>query len=89
MKGKDYFQHDLHYRLLKNIALKVELLYNDNDKEISEYDIQSFMSLFLRRNLDRNVLIVHRESFGKFDCAIAKKKNNKPIILYEGQLSVI
>ncbi len=81
--SKDYFKDDLHYRLLKNIALNVELLYNDNDKEISEYDIQSFMSLFLRRNLHNTEFSIHRESFGKFDCAIAEKKTNKPVILYE------
>jgi len=81
--SKDYFKDDLHYRLLKNIALNVELLYNDNDKEISEYDIQSFMSLFLRRNLYNTDFSIHRESFGKFDCAVAEKKTNNPVILYE------
>lgn len=83
--SEDYFkgEDNIHYRLLKNIALNVELLYNDNDKEISEYDIQSFMSLFLRHNLKNTKFVIHRESFGKFDCAIAEKETNKPVILYE------
>lgn len=81
--SEDYFKENLHYRLLKNIALNVELLYNDNDNEISEYDIQSFMSLFLKHNLKNTEFVIHRESFGKFDCAIAIKKTKTPVILYE------
>ena len=82
--SEDYFKKaDLHYRLLKNIALNVELLYNDNDKEISEYDIQLFMGLFLKHNLKNTKYAIYRERFGKFDCAIADKETNKPVILYE------
>lgn len=79
----EYHKTDLHYRLLKNIALNVELLYNDKDSEISEYDIQAVMSIFLKKNFVNTDFSVNREMFGKFDCAISQKNSTKPEILYE------
>lgn len=79
----DYHKTDLHKRLLKNIALNVELLYNDKDYEISEYDIQAYMSIFLKRNFVNTDFSINREIFGKFDCAISQKSSKEPKILYE------
>ena len=79
----DYHKTDLHKRLLKNIALSVELYYNDKDYEICEYDVQAFMSVFLKRNFINTNFSINREIFGKFDCAISQKSSKKPEILYE------
>jgi len=80
---KDYHKTDIHQRMLRNIALNVELLKNDKDRDISEYDIQAFMALFLRKNLLNTGYHLHRESFGKYDCAIAAEDEKNPEILYE------
>ncbi len=79
----DYHKTDLHKRLVKNIALNVELYYNNKDYEISEYDVQAFMSIFLKRNFINTDFSINREIFGKFDCAISRKESKKPEILYE------
>lgn len=79
----DYHSTDIHSRILRNIALNVELIYNDNYTEISEYDVQAFLSLFLRRYLKNTEFAIFRESFGKYDCAIAHKTKNLPVVLYE------
>lgn|GEM_PF-2288910 len=79
----NYHKTDIHRRILRDIALRVELLFNDRDEDISEYDVQAFQSLFLRRYLKNTDFKVHRESFGKYDCAIAIKETNTPIVLYE------
>ena len=82
---KEINQSRLQKKLLTNIALNVELLYNDSDYEISEYDVQAMISLFLKRFLRNTDLIISREIFGRFDCAISKKKDKTeiPQILYE------
>ena len=77
------FIHDLNYRVLRNIALKTELLYNDKDYDISEYDIQAFMSQFFKRNTQNTGYVTNREAFGKFDCVISQKASNSPSVLYE------
>jgi hypothetical protein len=84
---KDYLnkKDGIHRRLLKNIALNTELLYNDRDYDISEYDIQAFIALFLRKNLTQTAFRVDREMFGKFDCVIRErdKKENPSRVLFE------
>lgn len=72
----DYNKADFHRRMLKNIVLNIELLFNDNDYDISEYDVQAFMSQFLRRNLRNIDFEIYRETFGKFDCSIAAITKN-------------
>ncbi len=79
----NYLKTGIHKRIIRNIALNIEILVNDNDFEISEYDVQAFMSLFLRRNLLNTEYKINRESFGKFDCAISKRNSNDPSILFE------
>ncbi|HAD33954.1 MAG TPA: hypothetical protein DCF44_05580 [Chitinophagaceae bacterium] len=76
---------DIHNRLLRNIALNVELLYNEGVFDISEYDIQSFVASFLRNNLKNTDFRVDRENLGKFDCVITHIKGLKmsPPILFE------
>ncbi|MBC7776482.1 MAG: hypothetical protein H7246_13695 [Phycisphaerae bacterium] len=85
IKGYLNKNDDIHRRLLKNIALNTELLYNDRDYDISEYDIQAFIALFLRKNLTHTAFRVDREMFGKFDCVIREreKKENPSRILFE------
>lgn len=80
---KEYHDTDIHFRLLKSIALNVEMLYNDKDSDINEYDVQAFMTSFLRRNLRNTDFIIYRETFGKYDCSIALRKTKKPQVLYE------
>jgi len=70
----EYHKKDIHKRILRNIALNIELLINDRDVDISEYDAQAFMALFLRRNLKNTEYKIRRESFGKYDCVIANKE---------------
>lgn len=79
----NYHKTDIHARLIRNMALNVALLRNDRDYEISEYDVQAFMALFLRKNLLHTAFEVHRESHGKYDCAIALKGSPIPAVLYE------
>jgi len=74
---------DLHRRILKHILLSTELLLNLRDRDISEYDVQAFMSSFLKSSLHNTKYKAHRESFGKFDCAISQSDTKYPIILYE------
>ena len=78
----DYHKRDIHLRMLKSIGLNIEILFNNKDYDICEYDIQAIMSKFLKSALLNTDSKVHRESFGKYDCAISNNKN-KPIILYE------
>jgi len=78
-----YHKTDIHRGIIRNIALNIELLLNENDHEISEYDIQVFMATFLRRFLRNMDFIVHRESHGKYDCVIADKGSKRPVTLYE------
>lgn len=80
---KIYHETNLHRRILRNICLHVELLHNENDFEISEYDIQAIMSQFMKKSWINKDFKVYREAFGKFDCAIAKRGENIPLILYE------
>ena len=79
----DYHKTDIHRRILRNIALNVELIFNNNDTDVSEYDVQAFLSLFLRQNLRNTSFAVTRETCGKFDCAIRRESEKSPIVLYE------
>lgn len=79
---KDFIQ-ELNYRILKHIALRVELLFNDKDFEISEYDVQAFLSQFIKVNVINTGYVTHREAFGKYDCVISKNDSKSPTILYE------
>ena len=78
----DYHKKDVHLRMLKSIGLNIEILFNNKDYDICEYDIQAIMSKFLKSALLNTDNKVHRESFGKYDCAISNNKN-EPVILYE------
>lgn len=79
----EYHRINIHKRIIRNIALNIEILINDRDSDISEYDAQAFMALFLRRNLKNTDYKIKRESFGKYDCVIANREDGKPLILYE------
>lgn len=79
----EYHKTDLHERLLRSIALSVELLNNNKDYDVSEYDIQAIMSQFLKRNFINTNFRIYMEKYGKFDCAISEKGLDNPKILYE------
>jgi hypothetical protein len=42
---------EINKKLVRDVFLKIELLLNEGEKEIFEYDIQAFMFLFLKRFL--------------------------------------
>lgn len=73
---------NLHARMIRDLFLRVELLLNEGITELSEYDIQSILFLYFRRQLiSYNTYQVERESSGKVDCVL--KKDGKPLIFYE------
>ena len=90
---RDYHKTDIHRRLITNLALNIAILFNDKDYDISEYDAQAVIALFLKKNLLNTAFKTHRESFGKFDCALSlrkekpkdgeKEEDEKPVVLYE------
>ncbi|MFC2126478.1 hypothetical protein ACFLU5_16940 [Bacteroidota bacterium] len=80
---KNYHSSDIHECLLMNIVLNTELSFNDKTYDINEYDVQSLISTFLRRNIDNSKFTILRESHGKYDCLILDKEKKSPLILYE------
>lgn len=80
---KDYHKTDLHKRLINDVCLNLVMRYNNKVNDISEYDTQAVMDLFLKNNLLNTEFQANRERFSKFDCAISRKSDKKPVILYE------
>jgi hypothetical protein len=72
---------DVFRRLVKHLALNVEMEYNNHNHSISEYDVQHCMYDFLRINLNNTKYKVEREREGKFDCVISI--DEKPAFLLE------
>ena len=60
----DYHKTDIHRGIIRNIALNIELLLNEKDHEISEYDVQAFMATFLRRFLKNTDLMFTENPMG-------------------------
>lgn len=85
--NKDYHKTNIHKRMLRNIALNVELLLNEGYNSISEYETQAFAALFLRRNFINLPFKIAKERFGKVDFIITDKKDI-PVILYEMKLFI-
>jgi len=74
--------NDLHARMIRDLFLRIEILINDRITELSEYDVQSLMFLYFRRQLNSSVgYQAAREKNGKVDCVLLK--NEKPILFYE------
>ena len=71
----------LHERMVRNLFLNVELMLNDNVRELSEYDLQGLMFLFFRAALANTKGRADREKNGKVDCVLYE--NNAPTALYE------
>lgn len=61
---------DINKKLVRNVFLNTELLLNEGEKEIFEYDIQAFMFLFLKRHLKGTNYTAGREKVSKVDCVI-------------------
>lgn len=87
---KDYHKSKLHYRMLRDIALRVELEFNIMNTHLFESDIQSYLDDFLRLNLKNTHYYPHRETCGKTDLVIFQsmsdesgKKYKKGIIFFE------
>ena len=87
---KNYHNSKLHYRMLRDIALNVELEFNKMNTQLFESDIQSYMDDFLRLNLKNTDCYPHRETCGKTDLVIFQslsdeggKKHKKGIIFFE------
>jgi hypothetical protein len=79
----NYHVLELQERIVREVILNVELLINDKSRDISEYQIQEFILQFLRRNLDKNIYEVSKESFGKHDIAISKVNSSYPLLVFE------
>lgn len=62
--------NDIHHKMTRNVFLNIELLLNDGIGDISEYDVQSFMFMYLKRVLQNTTMDIKREKEGKFDCVI-------------------
>lgn len=73
---------EIHKRMVRNVFLNTEILLNEGEKNIFEYDIQAFMFLFFRAYLRSFDCWAGREKEGKVDCVIYNK-NDSPIIFYE------
>ncbi|MFB2859894.1 hypothetical protein ACE1BV_03450 [Aeromonas hydrophila] len=76
---------EINKKLVRNVFLNTELLLNEGEKEIFEYDIQAFMFLFLKRHLKGTSYTAGREKVSKVDCVIFynKGKNSIPACFYE------
>lgn len=72
---------DIHKRMVRNVFLNAELLLNEGEKEIFEYDIQAFMYLFFRNYLKPFNFKAGREKHQKVDCVIYA--DDSPVVFYE------
>lgn len=72
---------EIHKRMVRYVFLNIELLLNDRIHEINEYDVQSFMFLSFRRQLNNTDFSAEREKNGKVDCVLYEK--TMPRIFYE------
>lgn len=69
----DFDLNDLHARMIRDLFLRIEILINDRIMELSEYDIQSLMFLYFRRQLNSKAgYQAEREKNGKVDCVLSK-----------------
>lgn len=73
--------NDLHSRLVRNLFLNIELLLNDGIEELSEYDVQNLIYLYLARVTVNTELRSAREKINRTDCVIFKEE--KPLVFYE------
>jgi hypothetical protein len=86
---ENYHNSKLHYRMLRDVALNVELEFNKMNTQLFESDIQRYMDDFLRSNLKNTDCYPHREACHKTDLVVFKthddggKKQKKGIIFYE------
>lgn len=70
-----------HERMVRNVFLNVELMLNDNIRELSEYDIQGLLFLAFRTALANTDAHADREKSGKVDCVVFE--GAKPRVFYE------
>lgn len=70
---KEYLDKKIHYRMLRNIALNIELELNKMNTYIFESDIQKYMDDFLRLELKHTGYYPQRETCSKTDLVIFKK----------------
>ncbi|OJI53899.1 hypothetical protein [Vibrio vulnificus] len=73
---------DINKKLVRNVFLNTELLLNEGEDQIFEYDIQAYMFLFLKRFLKGTGRTAGREMVQKVDCVIFDH-NNVPECFYE------
>ncbi|CAH6936677.1 conserved hypothetical protein [Vibrio chagasii] len=73
---------DINKKLVRNVFLNTELLLNEGEDQIFEYDIQAYMFLFLKRYLKGSGLTAAREKVQKVDCVIFDS-NGYPECFYE------
>jgi hypothetical protein len=61
---KDYHVLDLQQRIVREIVLQIELLFNNKRKDVSEYQIQEIIQNFLHNNLDNSIFQIAKEKYG-------------------------
>ncbi len=77
------YVNDIHPKMIRNLFLNAEIIVNDDDFDISEYDIQAWVYLYLRKKLQNTKYTAKRESNERFDCVIRSNKSKKPRVYYE------
>ncbi|WP_434528245.1 hypothetical protein [Vibrio sp. K4] len=73
---------EINEKLVRNVFLNTELLLNEGENQIFEYDIQAYMFLFLKRYLKGSARSAGREKVQKVDCVIFDI-NDDPECFYE------
>ena len=74
--------NEINKRMVRNVFLNTEILLNEGETQIFEYDIQAYMFLFFRTFLRSFDYTAQREKAGKVDCVLYNSRN-KPVVYYE------
>lgn len=74
--------NDINKKMVRNVFLNTEILLNEGENEIFEYDIQAYMFLFFRSFLRSFKFTAGREKAGKVDCVLFDENSN-PVVFYE------
>lgn len=74
--------NEINKRMVRNVFLNTEILLNEGETEIFEYDIQAYMFLFFRTFLRSYDFTAGREKAGKVDCVLFDQ-NKTPVVFYE------
>ena len=74
--------NEINKRMVRNVFLNTEILLNEGETQIFEYDVQAFMFQFFRTFLRTYNYKAGREKEGKVDCVLYDDNEN-PVVYYE------